>query len=207
MDPDHWEFANEWFLKGQTHLLKNIGRKRQILNRNANFKARIEKHDEEEDDIATEIARLKEDQKVLEQELVGMNKRLEVTERRPEQMMALLHKVAEDPHLSHVMIDQNKVVEDPTLSRVNMSRVIADDPHQSRVNQRSVDSKRQRIFIPPSSSMSWQQVTGGHDGGTVVDVESEAFIGCEVKFSGGYSPEPEVIPPVAYPFSLLGGGF
>ncbi|KAK1413897.1 hypothetical protein QVD17_29634 [Tagetes erecta] len=198
VDPDQWEFANEWFLKGQTHLLKNIGRKRQIQNRNTNFKQRIEEREDEEDDndndndnnddIATEIARLKQDQKVLEQELVGMNKRLEATERRPDQMMALLHKVAEDPHI--------------------LPRVVGDQ------NQRLVDTKRQRILIPQSSLVetpSWSQAIAANDGGTI-DVGSELLTGItrygsDVNFSGVYLLEPEVKPPVAYPFSLLGGDF
>ncbi|KAJ0815866.1 putative transcription factor HSF-type-DNA-binding family [Helianthus annuus] len=173
VDPDRWEFASEWFLRGQTQLLKNIGRKRQTQTRNS---TRIDE-DEEQDDMATEIARLKQDQKALEQELVGMNKRLEATERRPEQMMALLNKVAEDPEI--------------------LPRMIVD---QNQRSTRLADKKRQRILNPLLSSspedtpcMSWPPSTATNDGHAVN--------------SGGYSQEPEVRPAPEYPFSLLGGGF
>ncbi|KAI3711612.1 hypothetical protein L1987_70151 [Smallanthus sonchifolius] len=198
VDPDRWEFASELFLKGQTHLLKNIGRKRQIPN--PNF-VRIE-----EDEMAVEIARLKQDQEALEQEIVGMNKRLEETERRPEQMMALLHKVAEDPEiLLRMMVDKNQR------------------------SKRLVDKKRQRILIPPSSSSSppltavspegyygnkpvWQSsstqppepLTGINRYGNNTDGSVGGF---DIDYDKGFSPVPDVRPPPGYPFSLLGGGF
>ncbi|KAJ9538729.1 hypothetical protein OSB04_031462 [Centaurea solstitialis] len=132
VDPDRWEFASEWFLRGQTHLLKNIGRKKQ-QNHNRLFRGGgggggCGDEDEEEIEMAVEIARLNQEQKALELELIGMNKRLEATERRPEQMMALLHKVAEDPEI--------------------LPRMMLEKDQRSK---RLIHKKRQRILIPPPS--------------------------------------------------------
>jgi len=59
--------------------------------------------DEEDEEggemLIKEIGRLRREQRALEEELDGMNKRLQVTERKPHQMISFLVKVAEDPDL------------------------------------------------------------------------------------------------------------
>ncbi|OIW03677.1 hypothetical protein TanjilG_30741 [Lupinus angustifolius] len=117
VDPDRWEFANEWFLRGQKHMLKNIVR-RKHCSRSYNSKfsslsssnSHLGKFEElNDEDMVMEITRLKEEQKALDEELQEMNKRLETTEKRPQQMMTFLCKVVEDPDvLSRTLIERQR---------------------------------------------------------------------------------------------------
>ncbi|KAK9055052.1 hypothetical protein SSX86_026132 [Deinandra increscens subsp. villosa] len=111
VDPDLCEFANEWFSRGQIHLLKNI------CTRKQNFTMHLSCEDDEEDEIemTIEIAKLKQEQKELEKEMLGLNKRIEATERRPKQIMALLCLVAGDPSILPRMMlktEQKRLVDD-----------------------------------------------------------------------------------------------
>ncbi|KAL8531668.1 hypothetical protein ACS0TY_008311 [Phlomoides rotata] len=128
VDPDRWEFANEWFLRGQTQLLCNIVRKKHTTRTHSHIKF----EDEEEEELVVEIAKLKQEQKSLEQELESMNRRLEATERRPQQMITFLCKVAQDPEI---------------LPRMMLER---------RLTSSSSDKKRKFIInSTDNSSNSW----------------------------------------------------
>ncbi|CAN0899277.1 Heat stress transcription factor C-1 [Linum grandiflorum] len=92
VDPDRWEFASEGSLRGQKQLLRNVVRRPKQLSKSGS-------RSESNEEMAVEIGRMKQDQRELEKQIEGMSKRLEATERRPEQMMAFLYKVVDDPDL------------------------------------------------------------------------------------------------------------
>ncbi|WOL09115.1 heat stress transcription factor C-2a-like [Canna indica] len=97
VDPDRWEFAHTSFLRGQTHLLKQIVRR---SSGGVKKKEREEEEEEEEEErVVEEVVRLKQEQRRIEERMQGMWRRVLETERRPRQMLAFLVKVAGDPEL------------------------------------------------------------------------------------------------------------
>ncbi|KAF3322021.1 heat stress transcription factor A-4b-like protein [Carex littledalei] len=57
VDPDQWEFANEDFIRGQRHLLKNIHRRKPVHSHSLNNNSQLA--DEERHELEDEIERLK----------------------------------------------------------------------------------------------------------------------------------------------------
>ncbi|KAG1367750.1 heat stress transcription factor C-1b [Cocos nucifera] len=99
VDPDRWEFAHESFLRGQTHLLPYIVRRKKRNDGSGGSSDKKEgiEGKEEEESLLKELGRLRQEQRALDEELQRMSKRLQTTEKRPQQMMSFLVKVAEDP--------------------------------------------------------------------------------------------------------------
>ncbi|KAJ1285258.1 hypothetical protein BS78_03G266500 [Paspalum vaginatum] len=96
VDTDRWEFAHESFLRGQAHLLPLIVRKKKQPGAGGGRELCEAEGDEVRGTIRA-VQRLREDQRGMDEELQAMDRRLRAAESRPEQMMAFLAKLADDP--------------------------------------------------------------------------------------------------------------
>nr|CAB3477672.1 unnamed protein product [Digitaria exilis] len=118
--PDRWEFAHESFLRGQTHLLPRIVRRKKrgegggggaascsstggdaarrvIAGEDYNQEVGDDDDHEERGALLEEVQRLRKEQAAIGEELAQMSRRLQATERRPDQLMSFLARLADDP--------------------------------------------------------------------------------------------------------------
>ncbi|XP_054802610.1 heat stress transcription factor A-6b-like [Prosopis cineraria] len=124
IDPDRWEFANEGFLRGHRHLLRNIRRRKAPANVSLSQQAQQQGHCVEVGrfGLDEEIDRLKRDKQVLMMELVrlrqqqqntrsylqAMEQRLQGTEKKQQQMMAFLARAMKNPAFLQQLLQQKE---------------------------------------------------------------------------------------------------
>nr|WHM53198.1 heat stress transcription factor [Lilium longiflorum] len=94
---DRWEFAHASFLRGQMHLLRFIVRQGSARRKGEGS--------EVDESLMLEVAKLKEEQKGIEEQVQTMWRRVQETERRPKQMMGFLLGVVGDAQLLNRPVD------------------------------------------------------------------------------------------------------
>lgn len=106
VDTDRWEFANEAFLRGNKHLLKNIQRRRPTQSQQASPETAALSPE-----LGTEVERLRRERSALMQEVVelqhqqrgtarlvdGVNRRLRSAEQKQKQMVSFFSKMVQKP--------------------------------------------------------------------------------------------------------------
>lgn len=175
IDPDRWEFANDWFLRGQKHLLTNISRRKssymhnqqlQPLHQNPPVASCVEVG---KFGLDEEIEMLKRDKNVLMQELVRLRQQQQTTdtqlqavtkcllgmEERQQQMMSFLAKALHSPEFFTQLMQQNNADNNP-IPRGNKKQKF---PNQVELEGESASSDGQIIKHQPTKSMHKQKLT------------------------------------------------
>ncbi|TKY70043.1 Heat stress transcription factor A-1d [Spatholobus suberectus] len=119
VDPDHWEFANEGFLRGQKHLLRTITRRKPAHGHNHQqaqqphgqsssvgacvevgkfgLEEEVERLKRDKNVLMQELVRLRQQQQTTDSQLQAMVQRLQGMEQRQQQMMSFLAKAVQSP--------------------------------------------------------------------------------------------------------------
>ncbi|KAL5988675.1 hypothetical protein ACLOJK_026774 [Asimina triloba] len=120
--PDRWEFANEAFIRGQKHLLKNIKRRRTPSQATLQEQALGPFVEAGQFGLDAEIDWLRRDKNILMMELVkmrqkqqqnrvvlqAMEERLQGTEQKQQQIMAFLARAMQNPTFLQQLLQQKE---------------------------------------------------------------------------------------------------
>lgn len=137
VDPDRWEFANEYFLRGRKDLLGEIHRRKPTGNERSGRGAAAAHHDyaalevgaygglqAEVDNLKRdktllmqEVIRLRQAQQVAEDEIRGLGDRLSLQEQRQQQMVAFFAQA-----MKHPALIQHFVSSSPSIKRLEDAR-------------------------------------------------------------------------------------
>ncbi|KAK4482847.1 hypothetical protein RD792_010019 [Penstemon davidsonii] len=122
IDPDKWEFANEGFLRGRKHLLKNMRRKKnsssnsQSSNQAAfdscvevgrfGLDAEIDSLRRDKQVLMMELVKLRQQQQNTKSYLKAMEQRLKGTELKQQQAMSFMAKAIQNPNILQQIVQQ-----------------------------------------------------------------------------------------------------
>ncbi|KAG5125676.1 hypothetical protein JHK82_026511 [Glycine max] len=122
VDPDKWEFANEGFLRGQKHLLKNIRRKKTLTNqqqalpidhcvevgRFGSLDGEVDALRRDKQVLMVELVKLRQQQQNTRNNLQSMENRLKRTQKQQQQMMKFLTRAMQNPNFLQQLVQQRE---------------------------------------------------------------------------------------------------
>ncbi|KAE8667007.1 Heat stress transcription factor A-6b [Hibiscus syriacus] len=119
-DPDKWEFANEGFLRGHRHLLKNIRRRKTasqpLLSNQASgpcvevgrfgLDGDVDRLKRGKQVLMMELVKLRQQQQTTRAYIQAMEERLQGTEKKQQQMMSFLARAMRNPAFIQQLMQQ-----------------------------------------------------------------------------------------------------
>ncbi|CAM0949550.1 unnamed protein product [Alopecurus aequalis] len=115
IDPERWEFANDYFVKGQKHLLKNIYRRKPIHshshqpgalpdNERAFFEDEIDRLAREKANLQAEVWKFKQQESGTLFQIEDVERRVLDMEQRQGKMIAFLQQASKNPHFVQKLV-------------------------------------------------------------------------------------------------------
>ncbi|KAL1561781.1 heat stress transcription factor A-6b-like [Salvia divinorum] len=126
VDPDKWEFANEGFLRGKRHLLKNIRRRRTSSSSPSNYlscnnlescvelgrfgpDAEMDRLRRDKQVLTAELVKLRQQQQNTKAYLQAMEQRLKGTEQKQQQALSFLAMAIRSPGFLQQMVQHKEM--------------------------------------------------------------------------------------------------
>ncbi|KAL0458186.1 UNVERIFIED_CONTAM: Heat stress transcription factor A-6b [Sesamum latifolium] len=140
IDADKWEFANESFIRGQKHLLRNIRRRKASSQPLPHHQAiagpclelgrfgqdsEVERLRRDKQVMLMELVKLRQQQQSTRAYIQQMELRLQGTEKKQQQMMRFLARAMQNPDLIHQLVQQkqkNKELEEAITKKRRRDR-------------------------------------------------------------------------------------
>ncbi|CAJ1962011.1 unnamed protein product [Sphenostylis stenocarpa] len=190
IDPELWEFANEGFVRGQPHLLKNIHRRKPVHSHSLqniqvqgtsplteserqSFKDEIQKLKNEKEQLLRELERHEQDWKMYEVQLQYSNDRLEQLEKKQENLVYSVSEVLQKPGIALNLLPLTE--KGDRKRRLPRSGLLSDDasiedhqmetssvlPGANTEDTSTLTPNMERIDLLESSIMFWENIA--HD--------------------------------------------
>ncbi|KAG4185027.1 hypothetical protein ERO13_A09G206700v2 [Gossypium hirsutum] len=133
IDPERWEFANEDFVKGQKHLLKNIHRKKPIHSHSnpqgsfvdperAGFEEEIERLSREKTALEANVLRFREERSTAKHQIEELTLRADQMEQRQETLFNFLEKAVQDSAFVEHLVRKIESMESMDVTAYNKKR-------------------------------------------------------------------------------------
>ncbi|PQQ05434.1 heat stress transcription factor A-4c [Prunus yedoensis var. nudiflora] len=127
IDPEQWEFANDDFIRGQSHLMKNIHRRKPVHSHSLqnlqvqgngtslseserqSMKDEIERLKHEKERLGVELQRHEQERQGLELQMQFLKERLQHMERQQQTMAGFVARVLQKPGIASNPVPQLEI--------------------------------------------------------------------------------------------------
>ncbi|KAK1372588.1 Heat stress transcription factor A-2 [Heracleum sosnowskyi] len=138
---DRWEFAHESFLGGQKHLLKNIKRRRNVVQRmhpkggepcvelgNYGIEGELERLRRDKNMLMAEVVKLRQQQQDSTNLIIEMDNKIQAMESKQQFLMDFSSKAVSDPAFIHQLMEMQGAKMDPQNIEIGRKRALTLSP-------------------------------------------------------------------------------
>ncbi|KAL9362105.1 hypothetical protein Peur_044890 [Populus x canadensis] len=221
IDTDRWEFANEFFRRGEKHLLKNIHRRKSTQSQQvgshtgslteagrSGLDSEVERLRKERSVMMQEVIELQKQQSGTVHDVQSVNQRLQAAEQRQKQMVSFLAKLFQNPAFL-ARLKQKKEQGEIGSSRMKR-KFVKHQQHQHALPESSMEGQIMR-YMPDWGNITLSSVVPDTSPASIdqsPDYVSEGMVG--LGLGSEAMPLPEIVAPDEFAISDelgLGQGF